>query len=245
MLFLTGDCHGDFRRFSTKAFPAQKTMTKEDLVVILGDAGFLWDGSKQDTWWLDWLDTKPFTTLNIGGNHENYDLLEQYPKIHWNKGIAYQLRPSVLHLCRGQIYDLDGHKTFVMGGAESHDMDVILPPGPDQVRERRRLKKQGIPYRVRGESWWPQELPSPPEHGLAWYHLHQAGLAVDSDSDPLRPQPHPAAAGSSLSHQRTDHIPTVGEGYGFLQALVLRALSPVLEVGKRPLPGPVRRDHSS
>ncbi len=179
MLFLTGDCHGDFRRFSTKAFPAQKTMTKEDLVVILGDAGFLWDGSKQDTWWLDWLDTKPFTTLNIGGNHENYDLLEQYPKIHWNKGIAYQLRPSVLHLCRGQIYDLDGHKTFVMGGAESHDMDVILPPGPDQVRERRRLKKQGIPYRVRGESWWPQELPSPPEHGLAWYHLHQAGLAVD------------------------------------------------------------------
>jgi len=179
VLFLTGDCHGDFRRFSTKAFPIQKTLTKEDLVVILGDAGYLWDGSRQDEYWLDWLDAKPFTTLNIGGNHENYDLLEQYPKVPWKGGMAYRLRPSVLHLCRGQIYDLDGHQTFVMGGAESHDMEVILPPGPEQAKARRRLKKQGIPYRVLGESWWPQELPSPLEHGLAWHHLQQAGWSVD------------------------------------------------------------------
>lgn len=179
MLFLTGDCHGDFRRFSTKSFPIQKTLTKEDLVVILGDAGFLWDGSKQDDHWLDWLEAKPFTTVDIGGNHENYDLLEQYPKIHWKGGLAYQLRPSVLHLCRGQIYDLNGFKTFVMGGAESHDTEVILPPGPELAKTRRRLKRQGISYRVYGQSWWSQELPSPAEHVLAWYNLQQAGMAVD------------------------------------------------------------------
>ena len=30
MLFVTGDCHGDFRRFSALRFPWQKLLTKED-----------------------------------------------------------------------------------------------------------------------------------------------------------------------------------------------------------------------
>lgn len=200
MLFLTGDCHGDFRRFSTKAFPTQKTLSKEDLVVILGDAGFLWDGSKQDDHWLDWVDAKPFTTVAIGGNHENYDLLEQYPKIPWKGGLAYQLRPSVLHLSHGEIFDLNGLKTFVMGGAESHDVQVILPPGPEQARTRRRLNRQGIPYRVYGQSWWPQELPSPAQHGLAWYNLYQAGGAVDLILTHCAP--------TSIQAQLSPHFPT-------------------------------------
>lgn len=179
MLFLTGDCHGDFHRFSSKAFPIQRDLTKQDLVVILGDAGFLWDGSKQDEWWLDWLETKSFTTLDIGGNHENYDLLEQYPKIRWHGGFAYQLRPSVLHLCRGQVFDLDGINTFVMGGAESHDMDVILPRGPELKQKRRLLDRQKIPYRIYEQSWWPQELPSPTEHALAWNSLSEERWSVD------------------------------------------------------------------
>jgi len=179
MLFLTGDCHGDFHRFSTKAFPIQKKLTKQDIVVILGDGGLLWDGGKQDNWWMDWLDAKPFTTVNIGGNHEAYDLLEQYPHIRWHGGKAYQLRPSVLHLCRGQVFDLNGRSTFVLGGAQSHDMQVILPPGPDLSRRRRRMERLEIPYRVYGQSWWPQELPSPAELFTAWNTLQQERWSVD------------------------------------------------------------------
>ena len=179
MLFLTGDCHGDFRRFTTRAFPIQRELTKNDLVVILGDAGLLWDGGKEDQWWMDWLEAKPFTTLNVGGNHENYDLLEQYPKVCWHGGEAYQLRPSVLHLCRGHAFDLDGWNTFVLGGAQSHDMEVILPPGPDLVQRRRRMERLKIPCRVYGCSWWPQELPSPAEQFTAWNTLNRERWSVD------------------------------------------------------------------
>jgi len=180
MLFVTGDCHGDFRRFSTRAFPVQKQLTKSDLVVILGDAGLLWDGSKRDEWWLDWFEkTKPFTLLNVGGNHENYDLLEQYPKIRWHGGEAYQLRPSVLHLCRGQAFDLDGFNTFVMGGAQSHDTPFLLMPGPDLAQRRRRLDRLNIPYRVYQQSWWPRELPSQDELFTAWKTLNQERWSVD------------------------------------------------------------------
>ena len=41
MLYLTGDTHGDFHRFSSRAFPEQKAMSREDTVLICGDFGGL------------------------------------------------------------------------------------------------------------------------------------------------------------------------------------------------------------
>ncbi|WP_368041519.1 metallophosphoesterase family protein [Bittarella massiliensis (ex Durand et al. 2017)] len=75
MIFITGDTHGDFTRFSSENFPEQKRMNKEDFVIICGDFGGLWDGTRKEHYWLDWLENKPFTTLFVSGNHENYDLL--------------------------------------------------------------------------------------------------------------------------------------------------------------------------
>ena len=38
MIYITGDTHGEFgRRFNTQNFPEQKTMTKDDYVIICGD----------------------------------------------------------------------------------------------------------------------------------------------------------------------------------------------------------------
>ena len=34
MIYITGDTHGDFSRFSVEAFPEQKNMTKDDYVTI-------------------------------------------------------------------------------------------------------------------------------------------------------------------------------------------------------------------
>ena len=41
-IYITGDCHGDYRRFSAKRFPEQKEMTKDDCVIICGDFGGVW-----------------------------------------------------------------------------------------------------------------------------------------------------------------------------------------------------------
>ncbi len=41
MIYVTGDCHGDWQRFSKVFFPEQNEMTKEDIVIVCGDFG-LW-----------------------------------------------------------------------------------------------------------------------------------------------------------------------------------------------------------
>ena len=43
MIYVTGDCHSDFKKFSTKNFPDQKDMTKDDCVIICGDLGGIQD----------------------------------------------------------------------------------------------------------------------------------------------------------------------------------------------------------
>ena len=37
MIYVTGDCHGNFRRFQSDCFPEQANMTKDDTVIIAGD----------------------------------------------------------------------------------------------------------------------------------------------------------------------------------------------------------------
>ena len=43
MIYITGDCHSDFRKFNKDNFPEQERMTKEDYVIICGDFGGIWD----------------------------------------------------------------------------------------------------------------------------------------------------------------------------------------------------------
>ena len=100
-IYITGDTHGDFTRFKEELFPEQANMTKDDYVMICGDFGGVWDGSEEEQRWLDWLEERPFTTLFISGNHENFDLLAEYPRSQWNGGEVQRIRPSVIHLLRG------------------------------------------------------------------------------------------------------------------------------------------------
>lgn len=39
MIYVTGDCHGNYRRFATEIFPEQKEMSKDDYVIICGILG--------------------------------------------------------------------------------------------------------------------------------------------------------------------------------------------------------------
>ena len=61
-----------------------------------------------------------------------------YPTIECHCGLVQPIRPSVLHLMRGQLYEICGKKIFTMGGASSHDIrDGIL--GPDDSDYERKL----------------------------------------------------------------------------------------------------------
>ena len=45
-IFMTGDTHGDFSRFSARSFPEQKDLSKDDYMIICGDFGRIWDGGE-------------------------------------------------------------------------------------------------------------------------------------------------------------------------------------------------------
>lgn len=189
MIYFTGDTHSDFRRFSTRVFPEQKTMTKKDLVIILGDFGGIWSKDLQDrteNYWLDWMEDKNFTTLFLDGNHENYDRLAEYPIRDWNGGKVQEIRPSVLHLMRGEIYRLEGKSFFVFGGARSHDIqDGIFEEDDPMLRHLRHMRAMGYreyqdkQYRINHVSWWEQEMPTEEEMQNGLRSLDAAGWKVD------------------------------------------------------------------
>lgn len=188
MIFVTGDIHGDPRRLNTDCFPEQKEMTKDDFVIILGDFGLVWSNSqtKQEKYWLDWLDSKPFTTLFIDGNHDNHPVLNTaFEEVDFHGGKAHKIRDNVYHLMRGYVFDICDKKIFAFGGASSHDIqDGILDPN-DFVDEEdfratyNRWNKQNKMFRVRGFSWWDEELPSQEEMQRGIENLAKHNNKVD------------------------------------------------------------------
>ena len=181
MVYATGDTHGNFLRFTTENFPEQKQMGRNDYVIICGDFGGLWNDTAEERYWLDWLNNKPFTTLWVDGNHENYDMLKDIPVEEWHGGNVQRIRSNILHLMRGQLYNIEGYTFFVMGGARSHyTKDGILDPrAPDFKIRHQRLKARNASFRILGQSWWPEELPSNEEYKTAQETLERVNWEVD------------------------------------------------------------------
>ena len=165
MIYITGDTHADFTRLEEEKFPIQTEMTKNDYVIICGDFGGVWNyivESMHEKQWLDWLDNKNFTTLFVDGNHENFERLYKYPVEEWHGGKVHKIRDSVIHLMRGEIYDIDNNKFFTFGGARSHDIrDGIL--NIDEYEKIYEYRKRGAYFRIRDYSWWDLELPTEEE----------------------------------------------------------------------------------
>lgn len=189
MIYVTGDTHGNFHRLSTKCFPQQKELTRDDYLIVCGDFGGVWNyngETSQERHNLQRISDKPFTTLFVDGNHENFDrLTHDYPIVSFHGGKAHRIRDNIYHLMRGYVFHIDGKKIFTFGGAASHDIkDGILDPAnyptfKDLNRSYATYYMAGLQVRVKGISWWSQELP-------AW-HERQRGLknlaAVNNDVD--------------------------------------------------------------
>lgn len=159
MIYITGDTHRklDIRKLSEEHFPEQRFLTRKDYLIITGDFGGVWTGDSSDDEVLDYHENKPYTTLFVAGNHENYDALNCYPVIEWHNGLVHLIRDHIYHLMNGQIYDIDGSSFFVMGGATSVDKM----------------------FRTEHETWWRQEEPSEKEFQAALENLDRHNRKVD------------------------------------------------------------------
>lgn len=161
MIFLTGDTHGDFKRFSSTNFPEGKELTKDDYVIVLGDFGLIWDiqSSKNEMYWSKWLNNKPWTTLFIDGNHENFDRLfsPEFEEVPMFDSYVKQISDSIFYLQRGHIYNIDGNSILALGGAMSID-------------------KQ---FRQSHITWWAQETLSYAEIETTFNNLSKVDNKVD------------------------------------------------------------------
>lgn len=140
MIYLTGDTHGDLdiHCLRSRSFPEGKELTKEDYVIVLGDFGFLWSNPPTATekYWLNWLEEKPWVTLFLAGNHENYDMINALEEIPMFGSKVGKVNDSIYHLKTGFVYNINNKKILIIGGGESID----------KYR------------RTEGVTWWKEEL---------------------------------------------------------------------------------------
>lgn len=121
MIYVTGDMHGVASRFDE---PALRKLRGGDTLIICGDFGFLWNGSKDEINVLRKLSKKRYNICFIDGTHENFDMLDKLKVKMWNGGKVHQISDNIFHLMRGQVFTIDGKKIFTMGGGESPDIDI-------------------------------------------------------------------------------------------------------------------------
>lgn len=181
MVFITGDTHGEFSRLRLLETAAGRQLTKEDFLIISGDFGGIWRGDRHEQSVLDELAAQPFTILFADGNHENYDLLDSYPTDTWHGGRVQYIRDNLIHLMRGQIYEIEGKTFFVLGGAACHDIHdgVLDKDDPELEKKFTAMQLERKMFRVRGISWWAQELPDESELNEAWENLKAHDMKVD------------------------------------------------------------------
>lgn len=130
MVYYTGDTHGDVEKLFK--FKERFGLTADDTIVILGDAGWNYDLGSHDSLAKSFLKRMGVTIFSIHGNHEERPInLPYYHETEWRGGKVYveDEYPNILFAKDGEIYDLDGHKTIVIGGAYSVDKPFRLAHG--------------------------------------------------------------------------------------------------------------------
>lgn len=119
--------------FLYKKSVIEKTLTEDDKLIICGDFGYIWSNSDKEKQFLDYLAKKKYQILWIDGNHDNFNLIQEYPVEEWCGGKVHIIRKDktgnskIIHLMRGQIFEIEGKKIFTFGGAYSIDKYMRTP----------------------------------------------------------------------------------------------------------------------
>ena len=183
MIYLTGDTHGEFKRFSNRRIKSTGLeLTTDDYVIICGDLGLCWAHDRTFDFNCRFFAEKPYTVLWVQGNHENYDMIGEYVLEEWHGGkVRHIVRDKVILLERGQVFSIDGKTFFTFGGASSHDIQggVFDRSDLDFRRKVKRAREKGLSYRILRESWWPEELPSEEEMKEGIENLGKADNKID------------------------------------------------------------------
>ena len=140
-IYITGDTHGTFDLRKVVYFfkGREEEFSRDDYLIICGDVGVCGFMASDEAKTRDILRNLPVTVLFVDGNHENFEQLNSYAVEIWNGGKVHFIESNIIHLMRGQVFEIDGKKFFTFGGAYSVDKFYRLS---------------------RGYGWWSDEQPS-------------------------------------------------------------------------------------
>ena len=156
-MIITGDTHGTLDLETLRNYCYNFDVRKE-YIVILGDVGVCFhNGLKDELVKKALLDLNSKGILFIDGNHENFDLLNSYEVKEWNGGKVHFIEDNIIHLMRGQVFEIDNKRIFTFGGGNSID-------------------KQ---WRIEGRIWWKEEMPSKEEYEEGLLNLERVENKVD------------------------------------------------------------------
>lgn len=152
LIYITGDTHGEIARFKLVA----PFLHAGDTLIVAGDFGCIF-GRDSDDFKLAQLCQLHYTIAFIDGNHECFPKINSYPEEMWNGGKVHRIAPNIVHLMRGQVFEIEGLRIFTMGGGYSLDKGMRLP----------------------GISWWYEELPNAREYDEGQRNLERYDCCVD------------------------------------------------------------------
>lgn len=127
MIYITGDVHGDLSDLESRNVNKLK---KDDILIITGDFGFIWNNSKSELKALNKLKKKKYTILFVEGVHENFEMLYEYETTDIFGSQALKIADNIYCLKRGEIYTIEKKKIFCMGGGGADDPFEHTDPDP-------------------------------------------------------------------------------------------------------------------
>lgn len=170
MIYITGDRHGDFTDLKVDSMCGK--YTEKDIIIILGDAGInyyvkqkrnaeenlLQEEKKCRKLKEDIQSVVNATLFCVHGNHEaRPECIEGYQKKKWHGGTVYYQKeyPNILFAKDGEVYDFNGKKYIVIGGAYSIDKTYRLLCGYNWFKDEQpsdAIKKK-VEARLEKEKW--------------------------------------------------------------------------------------------
>lgn len=154
MVYVTGDMHGCLERLYDKNF---RKLKSGDTLIVCGDFGFIFNGDKTEKQVIDYLSSRRFVTAFVDGTHDNMKTIGSSRVTVWHGGKVHRIKGNLIHLMRGQIFNIEGNSFFTFGGGESIDKDMRLESG----------------------RWWHEEEPTATEMAIGAKALDGVNCRVD------------------------------------------------------------------
>jgi hypothetical protein len=138
-ILISGDFHAnaanELRSITKRSLINKYQQDKFDNIkyhIILGDAGFLWQGNEiNELRNIKVLADRPFPVLCVMGNHDpvlgRSDLPETDIGIGEKVIVVSLQNPFIAYLKRGRVYTIENCKFLVLGGALSIDKEYRIP----------------------------------------------------------------------------------------------------------------------